>query len=126
MSTYSDMYLYTIFVLFFCFIYIDIYYGMHFDIYIYILYIWIHMLYVCICYIYLLLTHVRNKVSVRDLIADAVSTFHCTRVKLFVGTSAEAKEAALRDADQHYIESFLAYKGNSEVRSTIIFYIKFA
>ncbi len=75
---------------------------------------------------YLVLTHVRNKVSVRDLITDAVSTFHCTRVKLFVGTSAEAKEAALRDADQYYLESFLAYKGNPEVRSTIIFYIKFA
>jgi hypothetical protein len=69
----------------------------------------------------LVLSHVRNEVSVRNLITDAISTFNCTRVKLFVGTSAEAKEAALRDADQYYIESFLAYKGNPEVRSTIIF-----
>jgi hypothetical protein len=41
-----------------------------------------------------------------------------------LGTSAEAQEAALRDADQYYIDSFLAYKGNPEVRNTIIF-IKF-
>jgi hypothetical protein len=75
---------------------------------------------------YRVLSHVRNEVSVRNLITDAVSTFHSTRVKLFVGTSAEAQEAALRDADQYYIDSFLAYKGNPEVRNTIIFNIKFA
>jgi hypothetical protein len=75
---------------------------------------------------YKVLSHVHNEVSVRNLITDAVSTFHCTRVKLFVGTQAEAQEAALRDADQYYIESFLAYKGNPEVRTTIIFYIRFA
>jgi hypothetical protein len=75
---------------------------------------------------YIVLSHVHNEVSVRNLITDAVSTFHCTRVKLFVGTSAEAQEAALRDADQYYIDSFLAYKGNPEVRTTVIFYIKFA
>jgi hypothetical protein len=75
---------------------------------------------------YIVLSHVHNEVSVRNLITDAVSTFHCTRVKLFVGTPEEAKEAALRDADQYYIESFLAYKGKPEVRNTINFYVRFA
>jgi hypothetical protein len=74
---------------------------------------------------YIVISHVHNEVSVRDLITDAVSTFHCTRVKPFAGTSAEAKEAALRDADQYYIESFLAYRGNPEVRTTVAFYIRF-
>ena len=41
------------------------------------------------------------------------------------GTYEEAQEAALREADQYYIEAFLAYRGNPEVRSTIVFYIRF-
>jgi hypothetical protein len=57
---------------------------------------------------YIVISHVHNEVSVRNLITGAVSTFHCTRVKPFIGTPEEAKEAALRDADQYYIDEFLA------------------
>ncbi len=75
---------------------------------------------------YIVLTHVHNQVTVRDLVTDIVSTFHCTRVKPFIGTPEEAKEAALRDADQYYIDKFLAYKGDPQVRSSIVFFIRFA
>jgi hypothetical protein len=60
------------------------------------------------------------------LVNDVVSTFHCTRVKPIIGTPEEAKEAVLRDADQYYIDKFLAYKGDPQVRSSIVFYIRFA
>jgi hypothetical protein len=75
---------------------------------------------------YVVTSHIHNEVSVRNLISDAVSIFHCTRVKPFIGSPTEAKEAALRDADQYYIDRFLAYKGDPEVRSSMIFYIRFA
>ena len=75
---------------------------------------------------YKVLKHVHNEVSVRNLVTDAVSTFHVSRIKPFFGTPEEAKEAALRDADQYYIDMFMAYKGNPLVRSSMIFYIRFA
>ena len=75
---------------------------------------------------YKVISHVHNEVIVRNLITDAISTFHCTRVKPFIGSPEEAKEAALRDADQYYIDEFIAYKGDPLVRSSMIFYIKFA
>jgi hypothetical protein len=75
---------------------------------------------------YIVISHIHNEVCVRNLITDAVSTFHCTRVKPFIGSPTEAKEAALRDADQYYIDKFLAYKGDPQVRSSMMFYIRFA
>ena len=75
---------------------------------------------------FIVLSHVCNEVTVRNLVTDVVSTFHCTRVKPFFGSPAEAKEAALRDADQYYIDQFLAYKGDPLIRSSILFYIRFA
>jgi hypothetical protein len=75
---------------------------------------------------FLVISHVRNDVSVRNLVTDVVSTFHCNRVKPFIGSPEEAKEAALRDADQYYIDAFLAYRGDPQVRSSIMFYIRFA
>jgi hypothetical protein len=75
---------------------------------------------------YIVLSHVHNEISVRNLISDAVSVFHCSRVKPFVGSPMEAKEAALRDADQYYIDKFLAYRGDPEIRTSVSFYIRFA
>ena len=60
------------------------------------------------------------------MIDDAVRTFHCNRVKMFIGSFNDAKQAALRDADQYFIDKFLAYKGNPEVRNTMSFYVRFA
>jgi hypothetical protein len=44
---------------------------------------------------YIVISHIRNEVNVRNLITDAVSTYHSSRVKPFIGTYEEAKEAAL-------------------------------
>jgi hypothetical protein len=74
---------------------------------------------------YVVLTHVRNDVKVRNLITDAVNIYHSDRLKPFYGTREQAKEAALRDAEQYYIEKFLAYRGDPQVRTTIEFYVEF-
>ena len=75
---------------------------------------------------YIVTSHIHNEVNVRNLITDAVSTFHCNRVKPFIGSFEKAKEAALRDADQYYIDKFIAYRGDPQVRSTMLFYVRFA
>ena len=41
----------------------------------------------------------KNDVTVRNLITDDISVFHCNRLKPFFGSKEEAKEAALRDSE---------------------------
>lgn len=74
---------------------------------------------------YKVTSHVRNDVSVRNLITDAISVFHSSRLKPFFGTYVEAKEAALRDTEQYQIDHFIAYRGDPNVRTTVEFYILF-
>ena len=75
---------------------------------------------------YLVLTHVHNNVTVRNIITDAISVFHSGRLKLFFRSKEEAYEAALRDSKQYEIDEFLAYRGDSLIRTSISFYILFS
>jgi hypothetical protein len=75
---------------------------------------------------YRVISHIRNDVTVRNLISDAISVFHVERLKLFFGSDVEAYDAALRDADQYLIDKFISYKGDPLVRTSIQFYILFA
>lgn len=75
---------------------------------------------------YKVITHIKNDVTVRNLITDAISVYHTNRVKPFYGTKEQAHEAALRDADQYLIDKFLAYRGDPLVRTSVQFYILFA
>ena len=71
------------------------------------------------------ITHIKNDVTVRNLITDAVRVFHSNRLKTFFGSSEEAHEAALRDNDQHTIDHFITHRGDPLVRTSVDFYIKF-
>jgi hypothetical protein len=75
---------------------------------------------------YQVLTHIKNNVTVRNLITAPVSVFHASRLKSFYSTSEEAYDAALRDADQYLITKFIAYRGDPLVRTSISFNILFA
>ena len=75
---------------------------------------------------FVVISQYKNDVTVRNLITDAVSVFHCNRLKPFFGSKVEAKEAALRDSEQYYIDEFIAYRGDPLIRNTVEFYIKFA
>jgi hypothetical protein len=75
---------------------------------------------------YRVVTHIKNDVTVRNLISDAISVFHVERLKFFFGSEAEAYDAALRDADQYLIDKFISYKGDPLVRTSMQFYILFA
>ena len=75
---------------------------------------------------YSVISHLKNDVTVRNLISDAISVYHVNRLKSFYGSKEQAYDAALRDADQYLIEQFIAYKGDPNIRTSIYFYIKFA
>jgi hypothetical protein len=75
---------------------------------------------------YQVLTHVKNDVTVRNLITTSVSVFHATRLKPFYSSHEEAYEAALRDADQYLVATFIAYRGDPLIRTSISFNILFA
>ena len=71
------------------------------------------------------ISHVKNDVTVRNLITDVIKVFHSDRLKYFIGSSEAAKDAALRDMDQYIIHSFLAYRGDPLVCNSLSFYVKF-
>ena len=67
----------------------------------------------------------RNNVEARHLATGAVDTYHVSRLKLFVGTAAQAREAAMRDQDQFTLECILTYQGNPLRRSETRYYVRF-
>ena len=66
-----------------------------------------------------------NNVEARHLATGAVETYHVSRLKLFVGSAAQAREAAMRDQDQFTLECILTYQGNPLRRSETRYYVRF-
>jgi hypothetical protein len=72
-----------------------------------------------------IVSHLRNDVTVRNLITDAVKVFHANRLKYFFGSSEQAKNAALRDMDQYIVDALIAYRGDPLIRTSLSFYTRF-
>ena len=70
---------------------------------------------------YAVIQHVKNDVTVRNLITDAIEIFPVDKLKIFFGTREEAYTAAKRDQDQHEIARFLSHKGDVERRTGMSF-----
>jgi hypothetical protein len=70
-------------------------------------------------------SHVKNDVTVRNLITDVVKVFHSNRLKYFFGSLEQAKDAALRDMDQYLVDSYIAYRGDPLIRTSVSFCIRF-
>ena len=67
----------------------------------------------------------KNDVECRHLCMKTVHKFHVERLKLFHGNLSEAERVARLDFDQFEIDTFLYYRGNPMIRTTIEFYIRF-
>ena len=72
---------------------------------------------------YQVIKHENNNVLVRHPCKDADQTLHSERLFMFFGTDEQAKEAALRDDDQYFIEDILDYKGDPTERSRMEFLV---
>jgi hypothetical protein len=74
---------------------------------------------------YEVLEQYKNDVKVKDIITGAILTLHVSRLKIFHGTPAQARDAALLDNDQYEIECINAYRGDPDERTTMEFEVQF-
>jgi hypothetical protein len=69
--------------------------------------------------------HIRNNVEARHLSDGVVRTFHVSRVKPFFGSKEDAFDLALRDKDQFVIKKIFTYKGDPNLRLSLLFHVAF-
>jgi hypothetical protein len=67
----------------------------------------------------------KNDVQLKSLTQGHIFTAHVDRLKAFFGTDEEAIEAARYDQDQYVIDKFLAYTGEPDKRTTLMFRVLF-
>jgi len=72
------------------------------------------------------ISHIKNDVEMRHLSNDHIETVNSEKLKIFFGSEEEAKNAALLDYNQYWLDSILSYLGNPEKRSTLRFKVKYA
>jgi len=72
------------------------------------------------------LSQSKNDVECRHLCVKTVHKFHVERLKLYVGTRADAERVAQVDHDQYEVAEILCYRGNPMIRQTMEFRIRFA
>lgn len=72
------------------------------------------------------LSQIKNDVECRHLCMKTVHKFHVERLKLYVGTRADAERVAQVDHDQYEVAEILYYRGNPMLRQSMEFFIRFA
>lgn len=66
-----------------------------------------------------------NNVELRHLVMGNIITKHVSELKIYHGTHSSAVSMAQLDADQFTVETFLAYRGDPAVRTTLEFFVRF-
>jgi hypothetical protein len=72
---------------------------------------------------YKVVKHVKNDVTVADLITGSHKVHHMDDLRLFVGSPSDAFHAASKDTDQFIIDKILAHRGEPRKRTTMSFEI---
>jgi hypothetical protein len=75
---------------------------------------------------YLVVAVDKADATCRHLVTDVVSVFHMTELKMCFASRREAYEAALVDFHQYVIDRILKYKGDPELRTSMVFLVRFA
>jgi hypothetical protein len=68
----------------------------------------------------------KNDITLRSLLSDSITVVHSDKLKLFFGTREEAIEMAKLDRDEFTVDTFLAYRGDPMLRSSMEFLVRFA
>jgi hypothetical protein len=74
---------------------------------------------------YVVIQQVKNDVTARHLSSGVVSVLHVERLKRYVGTEEQAKEAANIDYDQYEVDRIIGYTGDTSRRTEMKFEILF-
>ena len=74
---------------------------------------------------YMVITQIKNDVSCRHLASGVTSVLHVEKLKRYVGSHAQAKEAANAECDQYDVDCILGYRGDPSRRSDMEFELLF-
>jgi hypothetical protein len=74
---------------------------------------------------YVVIQQVKNDVTSRHLSSGVVSVLHVERLKRYVGTEEQAKNAANIDYDQYEVDRIIGYTGDTSRRSEMQFELLF-
>jgi putative transposase len=74
---------------------------------------------------YVVIQQVKNDVTSRHLSSGVVSVLHVERLKRYVGTEKQAKNAANIDYDQYEVDRIIGYTGDTSRRSEMQFELLF-
>ncbi len=74
---------------------------------------------------YEVIAHDGNTITARHLSSGKVSQLHSDRVKIFIGSPADARDMADLDYHQHEFDGILNYAGDPRKRSMVDFEIRF-
>jgi hypothetical protein len=75
---------------------------------------------------YSVIQQIKNDVQCKHVNLGRISTLHVERLKPFFGTLEDAKTISLIDENQYIISSFMDYRGDPLLRTTLEFLILFA
>ena len=75
---------------------------------------------------YQVIEQLKNDVEAKHMTQRTVHKLPVDRLKLFSGTEDEARDVARADYDQHVVQDILAYRGDPELRTSMIFEVLFA
>ncbi len=75
---------------------------------------------------FLVVSQYKNDVTVECLISGKSYVFFVSDLKIFIGSKADAKAAALLDSDQFEMRSILQYRGDPHLRTSMEFLVDFA
>jgi hypothetical protein len=70
-------------------------------------------------------SQIKNDITAQHLVTHQVMPFDVRDVKLYPGSRERAFAMAMRDHDQHLIDTIVSYTGDRELRSSMIFTIRY-
>ena len=70
--------------------------------------------------------HVKNEVFLENLVTGIVKPFYAGRLSLYTGSKEDALKGARADTDQHLVERISGYRGDTDSRETMEFFVEFS
>jgi hypothetical protein len=74
---------------------------------------------------YEVISQYKNDITARHMAMHHVVTVNVTDVKIYAGSRDRAYHMAMRDHDQHVVDTIISYSGNTKTRTSLTFTIRY-
>jgi hypothetical protein len=68
----------------------------------------------------------KNDITARHMVTHQVVTVSVSDVKIYAGTRDRAYKMAMRDHDEHVVDTIISYTGNRELRTSMTFTVRYS